>query len=146
MAFRRLPRCGGARVLRLCVIISVLMVGLSFIGFYFEEDIADHAGLVLVVIELLDDALFGRGDFSELLIRLDICDLLELFDQVSLLDVQLLHLALLDLLAQVGQGETQKCKPESKLWSSVKHTPYSPRNYHYKSVYNVEDHAYPSQL
>ena len=102
-------------MLRLCVIISVLMVGLSFIGFYFEEDIADHAGLVLVVIELLDDALFGRGDFSELLIRLDICDLLELFDQVSLLDVQLLHLALLDLLAQVGQGETQKCKPESKL-------------------------------
>jgi hypothetical protein len=81
---------------------GVLMVSLGFIGFYFEEDIANHAGLIFIVIQFLDDALFGRGDFSELLIGLNICDLLELLDMVSLLYVQLLHLPLLDLLPQVG--------------------------------------------
>jgi hypothetical protein len=43
----------------LSLLMTVLMLGLSFIGFNFEEDIADHAGLILVVVQLLDDALLG---------------------------------------------------------------------------------------
>lgn len=109
MAFVRFPLSRSTCVLHWRVIMTVLLLGLCFIGFYFEEDIANHAGLILIVIQLFDDALFRRSDFSELLIRFNICDLLELLDMVSLLDVQLLHLPLLDLFPQVRKRETQKC-------------------------------------
>jgi hypothetical protein len=143
MAFRLLPKDRSTCMLHLRVIIAVLMLRLSPIGLHFEEDIANHASLILQVVQFLDDSLLGGCDFSELLIRLNICDLLELLDMLSLLYVQLLHLPLLDLLTQVRKGETQKRQPESKPLTSVKRTPYSPRNYHYKSVYNVEDLPYP---
>jgi hypothetical protein len=94
MAFGRLHGSG----LCLSVIIGVLVLSESLIGFHFEEDIADHTGLVFVVVKLLDNAFLGGSNFSKLLIRLNISYLLELFNMVSLLYVQLLHLPFLDLL------------------------------------------------
>lgn len=59
MTFLWLPLQRGLGMRPLSLLMTVLMLGLSFIGFNFEEDIADHAGLILVVVQLLDDALLG---------------------------------------------------------------------------------------
>jgi hypothetical protein len=85
----------------------VLLLRFWLEGFHFEEDISDLAGLVLAVVKLPDDPLLGRGDFSELLVGLDVGQLPELLDPVALSHVQLLDAPLLDLLAQVGQGEAE---------------------------------------
>lgn len=78
--------------------------------FHLEEDVANLACLILAVIELLDDALFGRGDFGELLIRFDVSQLSKLLDAIAFPHVQFLHTTLLDLLAQVRKGETKQRK------------------------------------
>lgn len=78
--------------------------------FHFEEDVSHLTSLILAVVELLDDALLGRGDFGELLIGFDVGQLAELLDAIALPHVQFLHTALLDLFSQVRKREAQQCE------------------------------------
>lgn len=59
-------------------------------------------------MQFANDAFLWRCDFRELLIGFNVGKFLKLFDSGSLLHIDLPDSALLDLLAQVGKGETQQ--------------------------------------
>jgi hypothetical protein len=74
-------------------------------GVDFKEDISNGTSLIFAVVYLLYCAVLRRCYLGELFVRLNIGKLLKFLNFVSLLHVQLLHLALLDLLPKVGQGK-----------------------------------------
>lgn len=84
------------------------------ISFHLEKDVSHLASFIFAVIELLDDTLLGRGDFSELLIGFDVSQLAELLNAIALPHVQFLHTTLLDLFTQVRKRETQQSKGGSQ--------------------------------
>ena len=72
---------------------------------HLQEYMTYLAHLVLIKVQLFDGAALWACDLGELLVGLHVSDFLELIHPVSLLDVQLLDPALLDLLSQVRQGK-----------------------------------------
>lgn len=83
------------------------------VGLNLKKDISDFANLVLMIVQLLDDSTIRRSDFRELLIRFYISHFIKLTDTISLLHIQLSHLALLDLLSKIRKVEPQKCETGS---------------------------------
>ena len=70
-----------------------------------QKQISNLADIFLGVVNFSDDTWVWGGDFRELLIGGYIGEFLELFNRVSLLDVEFLYCAFFDLLAQIGQIE-----------------------------------------
>ena len=83
---------------------------LAAVGLNLKKDIPDPANLVLIIVQLLDDSTIRRSDFRELLIGFDISHFIKLADTISLLHIQLPHLALLDLLSEIWKVEPQECE------------------------------------
>lgn len=80
------------------------------VGLNLKKDIPDPAHLVLMIVQLPDDSTIRRSDFRELLIGFYISHFIKLADTISLLHVQLPHLALLDLLSEIREVEPQECE------------------------------------
>lgn len=85
----------------------------------FEEEIADLADVFFLVMDFLNDSWIWCSDFGELLIRRNVCQLLELLDFITFLDVQFFDCAFLDFLSQVGEVELNDSEIEKGLENNV---------------------------
>jgi hypothetical protein len=80
------------------------------LGFDIKEDVSHKARLIFGVVQFLYDPLFGRCYFRKLLVGFHVRYLLKFLDPIAFLHVQLLDLALLDLFAEIGQGEPEEAE------------------------------------
>ena len=73
-----------------------------------KKDISDATGLILMVVQFLNDSIIRRGDFRELLIGFHIGHFIKFIDTISLLHIQFPHLSLFDLLSKIWEVEPQQ--------------------------------------
>lgn len=72
---------------------------------YLHEQITNFANLGLFIINFGNDTFLGSCDFSELLIRLNICNFLELGDLLTFSNIKFFDGALFNLFSQIRQWE-----------------------------------------
>lgn len=88
-----------------------LLSWILVVGFDLDEGVSDLTSLIDTIEDLLYDSSIGRCNFGQLFIGWDLSKCLKFIHLIPLPHEQLLHLALLDLLPEVRQVETEHRQP-----------------------------------